>query len=283
MPLDKVLATDLDGTLFYPRKRVKMIPKDNREFIEKFTGDGGRLLLVSGRGKEFSEKVRENLSMPVDFIGYNGAIVFQKDQIIHETFFQKDNLKQILTDCSREYNLRLILLFTKDRNIVINRTDVSRTTNLFYFLYQFLQGCYKEKFIRSDRIYEEEIEKGEVYKAMLLFGVSPQAKIRAREANKVLRLRYPEAEFSWSDQCIEVTPMGCSKSSAIEFYLDYNHISRDNVLVVGDSGNDISMFEAFKKNSFCMEHGSDEVKKHATHVIKRFYDLASYIYPSEEK
>jgi Cof subfamily protein (haloacid dehalogenase superfamily) len=260
-----------------------MIPKDNREFITKFTGDGGRLLLVSGRGKEFSEKVRENLDMPVDFIGYNGAIVFQKDRIIHETFFQKDNLKQILTDCGREYNLRLILLFTKDRNIVINRTDVSRTTNLFYFLYQLLQGCYKEKFIRSDRIYEEEIEKGEVYKAMLLFGVGPKAKIRAREANKVLRLRYSEAEFSWSDQCIEVTPMGCSKSSAIEFYLDYNHISRDNVLVVGDSGNDISMFEAFKKNSFCMEHGSDEVKKHATHVIKRFYDLASYIYPSEEK
>jgi hypothetical protein len=63
----------------------------------------------------------------------------------------------------------------------------------------------------------------------------------------LLRLRYPEAEFSWVEQCIEITPKGCSKSEGIAFYLDYNHLSRDNVLVIGDSGNDISMFEAFKE------------------------------------
>jgi hypothetical protein len=42
------------------------------------------------------------------------------------------------------------------------------------------------------------------------------------------------------------------------------------------------MFEAFKEESFCMEHSPEAVQKHASHVIKRFYDLESYIYPSEE-
>jgi hypothetical protein len=42
------------------------------------------------------------------------------------------------------------------------------------------------------------------------------------------------------------------------------------------------MFEAFKDESFCMHHSPEEVKKHASHVIKRFHDLESYIYPSEE-
>ena len=55
------------------------------------------------------------------------------------------------------------------------------------------------------------------------------------------------------------------------------------MLVVGDSGNDISMFEAYQKNSFCMEHSPDAVKKHAAHVVKRFYDLEKYLYPSEER
>jgi hydroxymethylpyrimidine pyrophosphatase-like HAD family hydrolase len=56
----------------------------------------------------------------------------------------------------------------------------------------------------------------------------------------------------------------------------------DNVLVVGDSGNDISMFQAFPGRSFCMDHSLEDVKQHASFVIKRFSDIENYVYPSAE-
>jgi Cof subfamily protein (haloacid dehalogenase superfamily) len=282
MGLKKVIATDLDGTLFYPRKRIRMIGKDNRQFIEKFMDDGGRLLLVSGRNRYFGEKVGANLKRNVDVVGCNGTFVLSNGALIKETFFAKESLKTILKEAQREYALPMVMLFTKHRNIVIPRSGIGRMAGLAYTVYQTFQGTYREPIVRSDRVYYEELEKGEVYKAMLFFGISGKAKRKAMEANKLMRLRYPDAEFSWVDQAIEITPKGCTKSSGIEFYLDYNHLNRDNVLVVGDSGNDISMFESFKEQSFCMEHSPDAVQKHAKHIIKRFYDLETYIYPSEE-
>jgi len=282
MALDKVIATDLDGTLFYPRKRIRMISKDNRAFIDKFMDDGGKILLVSGRNRYFGEKVAQNLHRQVDVVGCNGSFVLDGGRLIKESFFNKDALRKILNETCREYKIPIVMLFTKRHNLVIPHSGVGWLTGLCYSTYEFFQGTYREPVVRSDRVFYEELEGGEVYKAMLFFGVAPRRKIQAREANKLLRLRYPEAEFSWVEQAIEITPKGASKSEGIAFYLDYNHLSRDNVLVIGDSGNDISMFEAFKEESFCMDHSPDEVKKHASHVIKRFYDLDAYIYPSEE-
>ncbi len=283
MALNKVIATDLDGTLFYPRKRIRMISADNRSFINKFMDDGGRLLIVSGRNRYFGEKVGFNLHRKVDVVGCNGAFVLSNSELVKETFFNKESLKKLLNEVQREYKIPLVLLFTKHRNIVIPKTGVGSITGLAYTVYEFFQGTYREPIVRSDRVFYEELEKGEVYKTMLFFGAAKKAKEKALKACQLLTLVYPDVEFSWVNQAIEITPKGCSKSSGIAFYLDYNHISRDNVLVIGDSGNDISMFDAFRDVSFCMNHSPDEVKKHASHIIKRFYDLESYIYPSEEK
>jgi HAD superfamily hydrolase (TIGR01484 family) len=282
MSLNKVIATDLDGTLFYPRKRILMISSDNRAFLNRFLDDGGRLLLVSGRNRYFGEKVGSFLHREIDVVGCSGSFVLSGGEIIKETFFAKDVLKKMLAEIRREYKIPLVILFTKHRNLVIPRTGVGQATGLAYSLYEFFQGVYREPIVRSDRVFYEELEKGEVYKVLLFFGATAKAKKKALKATELLGIRYPSAEFSWVGQAIEANPKGCSKSAGILFYLDYNHISRDNILVVGDSGNDISMFETFKNVSFCMDHSPDEVKKHASHVIRRFYDLESYIYPSEE-
>ena len=57
-------------------------------------------------------------------------------------------------------------------------------------------------------------------------------------------------------------------------------ISKDNILVVGDSGNDVSMFDCFNANSYCMSHAPDSVKAHAAHVIDKVADLEQILYPS---
>jgi len=260
-----------------------MIKHKNRVFLKKFFSEGGRLVVVSGRNRYISNMVGSKIHHPVDAIGCNGAFIISGGKTIRETFFDKKEISKILSEIRDEYNPPLVILMSRDRNMVLNKTDVSHFTNFGYFVYQWSMGVYKETFIRSDRVFEEEMRKGDVYKIMVMFGLTKKKKLQAMEANKVFRKRYPEAEFSWVGEFIEITPKGCSKSEGLSFYLDYNSISHDNVVVVGDSGNDISMFEAFPENSFCMKHGPENVRKRAANTIDRFFELGDYIYPSEEK
>lgn len=279
----KVIAVDLDGTLFYPPKRIRMISGGNRAFIYRFMDDGGKLLLVSGRNLYTPEKVASVLGRELDVVGCNGAFVISGGHYVKEAFLDRAFVKTMLKEVGREFHIPLTMLFTKHRNIVMPVTGVSRFTGMCYSVYQASQLAYRDPVIRSDKAYVEELEKGEIYKVMLFFGIAGKAVEMARKCNEILKERYPEAEFSWCRQTVEITPKGCTKDSGIASYLEYNRIEKDNVLVVGDSGNDISMFEAFKENSFCMEHSPVAVKEHAAHVVKRFYDLEGYLYPSEER
>ena len=80
----KLIATDLDGTLFYPKKRSHMVTKENRAFIHRFVGDGGRILLVTGRNAYFGEKVGSKIGHPFDYIACNGSLVVSGGKRIFE-------------------------------------------------------------------------------------------------------------------------------------------------------------------------------------------------------
>ena len=47
--MGKIIATDLDGTLFYPKDKNEMIYKPNLFFLQSFIDDGGKVILISGR------------------------------------------------------------------------------------------------------------------------------------------------------------------------------------------------------------------------------------------
>ena len=282
MPVSKVIATDLDGTLFYPKKNFRMVSKDNRLFIDRFSDDGGKLLLVSGRSRYSCEKLAAKLGRKIDFVCCNGSCIVSNGTLIKDTTLEPEPLKKVLLDIEQRYPIMLTMLFTKHHGLVMRHSGLSGLTGIGYRIYTFFQFNYRESIILNDRLYFEELEKGEVYKAMVMFGTSKKKIKMAEKAREILAQERPDLTFAWSKQVIEITPKGCSKSEGVLFYLDYNHLNYDNVMVVGDSGNDISMFDAFPKNSFCMEHSPDSVKQHATYLIKRFYDLANYVYPSEE-
>ena len=49
----KVLATDLDGTLFYPKDKKNIICLENLKFIRDFIDEGNKVILISGRSFDF--------------------------------------------------------------------------------------------------------------------------------------------------------------------------------------------------------------------------------------
>lgn len=62
----------------------------------------------------------------------------------------------------------------------------------------------------------------------------------------------------------------------IKKYAEENNIDLDEIAVIGDSGNDISMFE-ITKNSFAMSRAPKFVKEKANYIVDRVYNMEEYI------
>ena len=118
--------------------------------------------------------------------------------------------------------------------------------------------------------------------AMQSYSLDKAAKKRAEKITPELIAKYPQFHFAWLNEFIEVTPKGCSKATGLSKYLDSVQSREDNVLVIGDSGNDVPMFEAYYEQSFCMSHSPASVKSHAKHIVESFSDLEKYLCPLED-
>ena len=65
---------------------------------------------------------------------------------------------------------------------------------------------------------------------------------------------------------IEITSKESDKGKTVKEYCRLKGIKEDEVAVIGDSINDISMFRLFE-NSYCVRSGQLEAKKAAKHII----------------
>ncbi len=278
----KVLVTDLDGTLFYPRRRFTMVCKKTKRFLKKWTDDGNRLVLCSSRGTCFASQARKYLEVPFDMIGGSGTImeVDGKTQIIQA--FEPEEFRALAYELIDSGDFLFTILTTADYNMVIPKRNLKNFARFMFWAYQSTQFVYREPQVLSDEIFERMIDERKALKLMMMVGLTEKKQKAASELSRHLQEKYPDFHINWFDQFIEITPKGCSKASGLAFYLDSQGISPDNVSVVGDSGNDVPMFRAHPNSSFCMEHAFGRVKREATHVIKEFADLEKWLYPSAD-
>jgi hydroxymethylpyrimidine pyrophosphatase-like HAD family hydrolase len=71
----------------------------------------------------------------------------------------------------------------------------------------------------------------------------------------VLRTEYPGRDLS----IVDVLNAGCSKGHALERWVNYRQITREQVMAVGDNYNDIEML-AFAGHPFIMGNASEELR-----------------------
>lgn len=89
-----------------------------------------------------------------------------------------------------------------------------------------------------------------------------------------LQQRFPQLAICKSgEKRIEITPPNITKGHALEFLKQKYDIE---FISAGDSENDISMFKE-SKQSFCMAHAAEVVKKEATDIIENFYEVRNLI------
>lgn len=282
--MKKLLATDLDGTLFYPKQLKRCISKKNVKFLQDWIDAGNRLVLVSSRSYEFTHTLEDEIQRKVDHICCTSSQIYVDDKLVRDEYLDKDSVKAILKFLDEKVQPIGYLMITKNYQMVVKQNKhVSKIVFWFYRMWHFFQFKYREKSIIDNKIFDDEVENGKCYKIMVFYGFRKSAKKRAKEVNKILREQYPNIESSWTSIINELTPVNCNKGAGLEFYTKYIGIDPNDVYVVGDSGNDISMFNKFHEHSYCMKHSYPSVKKYAKHTVSRIHKLRKLVLKGEQK
>lgn len=274
--MPKLIATDLDGTLFYPKDNIGMISKPNLFVIQSFIDNGGKVVLISGRSHSYIQKVIKRIGRPCAGISYNGGCVYDGEKLVYSKPINNEEAIEIIDEIKKTYKMPGVFLMT-ERGLSIYLKYKSKFIRWLYKQYYKTTGIYAENLLYKEEDYYKELKEGKIYKIMIYFGLGKRKQRKASQANSILRNVYDNVECNWSSNVIEITAKDCSKANSLKNLLATMNIDEKDVFVVGDSGNDISMFKAFPTNSFCMAHAPETVKKYARYTIDKFEDLSRYI------
>ena len=279
----KLLAIDLDGTLFYPKNIRRCICKKNVKFLRRWIDAGNKVVLVTSRSTQFTERLKDEIKRPVDFITCCSSQIIADDKLIYNKAMPNAKLKNIINRIETVYE-PIALLMTSENHPCIIKTGrkVAFFYIWFYKIWWWFQFSYREPFIADDDLFNKELESSKVYKIMTFIGLKKKKAQISKELNKEFREQFPEIESSWTAQVNELTPQGCNKGNGVERYCQLTGIDAKDVYVVGDSGNDITMFNKYYEHSYCMKRGHPSARKYAKNIISRVYKLEDLILEGEQ-
>lgn len=277
----KAIATDLDGTLFYPKRRFRLIQSDNKKFLREVVESGKKLILVTGRNVHVSHKVAEACKIDlkdITVVGCNGAFVSEGGNIIESHSLDHQKAKEIYNYLLKDKRVKTLMMFTDKINMHVDSRGLNPVERFVGIIGLNLQGAYYEPFRMKHKYAQEMLddESVNIFKIMPWYGYAKNSREIARIATIELTEKFGEFfEIAWSHDAVEITPKGVDKATVLNRILKDRGIEKDEILYAGDSGNDISCFREFP-NSFVMEQAQDEVKKEAKYIIKSVAELKNY-------
>ncbi|MDD6302851.1 MAG: HAD family hydrolase [Bacillales bacterium] len=277
----KAIATDLDGTLFYPKRRIRLISSQNKQFIKNAVSNGLDVILVTGRNYSVSSKVEEAIGLKntISIIGCNGAFIAHKGEIIQENYIDRDEAIKLYDLLSQDKDVKTIMIFSNKKHMLIDSSFLNPFEKLFGTIGLLFQGAYFEPFKLGRKKVLKELEDKDlkIYKIMPWYGYKKGSKeISFNACKKYNDLFKGQYECSYSEAALEIQAKGINKANALQQLIRKLNIEKDETVVVGDSGNDIAMFKEFNK-SFVMSHAPETVKVEAQTVIDSVSDIQKFL------
>lgn len=273
----KMLVTDLDGTLLFPKRVFTLVHKKNKKFLRKFKENGGRVVIASGRGVPFCKKIINTLKIDCDLLAYNGASIFCNDVMLTEHFiplFIIRKINQILDE--NEVKVMRVLMLKEPMQYALGWKFNFFEKIIFHFL-RISNGRYYEKMNFKQIDFQEKInnENSKVYKMSVIFEGKNRKKVQ-NIATIIKEECGEKVDLSFLKHSLEITVKGINKGNQIEVLAKYLKIDKNEVAVVGDDGNDVSMFERFE-HSFGIASGMKTAIEKSNTIIKTIADLEKYL------
>ncbi len=255
----KYLACDLDGTLL---REDQTISRENLEAIIGFKEEGNKFVISTGRNVDsIHDLFKDYPEIEYDYIvACNGAVVLDKNkEVIFNNYIKNDIAEKIIKDfIDRE---DVCIHFEANGEHYLVESKVLEDTS-------YLSEEVKDMLLRfNDRISKDEIFSNKrLYSIISIFSINKDIEV-AEEIKNLLIERYGQDIEAFRNQFfIDIAPKDCSKGNGLRSILELNNIKEENLYAIGDSFNDVSMFE-LTKNSFTFHHVEEELKSIAKNYV----------------
>lgn len=255
----KLIAIDLDNTLLASDSKLS---ETNKSALEKANEHGVEIVINTGRGLNgIYDDVRSVKGLRYG-ITSNGACVY--DVLTEELL-----LKYCLSSQSAEKLRKLGHEFNITYEIFVGgRGYVSR--DYYENPVSFGQPQRLEEYIKKTRIPVDDIDtfmNGHIDEIENFALVAPNKEVHDELVRKVTEICDDIFVTAPERQWVEVMDRQCGKGKGMLHLCEYLNISLEETVAIGDSDNDMEMFE-YAGISVCMENGSPNCKEAADIITK---------------
>lgn len=257
--LMKYLACDLDGTLL---KEDHTISKENLEAIVRFKEAGNKFIISTGRNLDSIYDLFKNYpEIEYDYIvACNGAIVLDKNKnVISSNYINSNIAEGVFNDFIDEKDI--CIHFEADgEHYLVESKGVECTSYSSKEIEDIL-------FHFKDRISVENLfSKERKYSFISVFSTNKDIEV-AEKAKDLLIENYGHGLEAFRNQYfVDIAPKDCSKGNGLRKILELDNVDVDNLYAIGDSFNDVSMFN-LTKNSFTFHNVEEELKTIANNYV----------------
>lgn len=263
----KLIVSDMDGTLLSHNGKIS---KANLEAIHHGQKHGAKLVIATGRDFSSIDKIMHDHGLRAMAILGNGAqFVNQNGKVLSSAYFPKKQFKEVIKifdDLNIHYMIFTTAGFytTHDPNEV-KKAFIERCCQQFHrsideYDDDLDMPCMKlQKINEVNKFLKSDIDIIKVEAFSLNIRLIEKAKEKLKAVDDIAFLS------SFNDN-VEVTDYHAQKGLILEKVIERLKIARDEVMVLGDGYNDITMFEKFPY-SFAPENGEEGIKALAYRIV----------------
>ena len=265
----KLIASDMDGTLL---NDDHMISEENLKAIRKAQEMGRHFTIVTGRDYGAVKSYLEECDLRCECILSNGAEYRDVDgNVIESVYMNKESVK-IVFDILNEAGLCIQLMTNKgsyvtnkesDKKAIIDRFKLFNPKMTEEEVVEFVEKFHKQRGMKYiDDVYEILESNVEVLKIVTF---DNDEKLIANLKEKLKKSTSDLAVASTFSNDIEISDIEAQKGLILAKTIKKMGIDKSEVIVLGDSFNDYSMFTEFE-NSYAMENAIPEIKEIAKYI-----------------
>lgn len=262
----KMIIVDLDGTLLNDAKKVS---KENADLIKRAYAEKGIITVIAtGRPLAYANEICNFYGGCFGnyIIAANGAIIkdIKNDDYIHKITFTNEEiltLRNIYLEEKADY----MMLYTDKQAI----TEANDSTNLENSGISFSQK--KEKVENIENVINENPN---LIKLLCIVGgntfvlekiIKRVNQIDGIEASVICNYLYKTEKDTFKSTYIDIGKTNCSKKNAIHILADKLGIKQEEIMVMGDGGNDVSMFQGAGLK-IAMSNAEEYLKEKADYI-----------------
>ena len=255
-----MFVSDLDGTLLDDDHKIS---KENKEAIKDLQDQGIKFVVATGRTKYILEDFLEQVDYKMPYIWSNGSAISQANgETWHTEQIPVKTVQQIIK-LAHEHDIDY-MIHTLD-GLVAEHLD-GRLENLR----KYNESVKKEHQIplTADPALYDNLESY----TRLKFSANSESSQVLYEFQKIISEKIKGVNVVFSEATLlDVTAKDASKGAAVlKIAADYN-IKPEEIVVIGDNENDISMFEVCGL-ALTLENAKDPIKAAASGVTKNNND-----------